>query len=277
MSQNRLAAPVLVLRFAVPVVFPTGLPHSVRSARTVAIIPARYQSSRLPGKPLETIAGRPMIEHVHRRAAMAAGIDDVLVATDDERIAETVAAFGGTAVMTQSTHLSGTDRLAEVARHLGSEVIVNVQGDEPLIAPDAIDAAARRLTEHPGDVISTLRRRLEDPAELANPAVVKLVLDTAGYALYFSRAAIPFTRPGHPEPSVWKHPGLYAYRREFLLRLSTLAPSPLELAEGLEQLRVLEHGYRIATVETTADTIGVDTPEDLDRVRRQVEAGAWMS
>jgi 3-deoxy-manno-octulosonate cytidylyltransferase (CMP-KDO synthetase) len=266
-----------VLRFAVPIVFPTGLPDSIRSARIVAIIPARYQSSRLPGKPLEEIAGRPMIEHVYRRASEASSVDAVLVATDDDRIAAAVSAFGGTVVMTQPTHLSGTDRLAEVAAHLGSDIVVNVQGDEPLIAPTAIDAAARRLVDHPADLISTLRRRLTDPSELANPAVVKLVLDADGYALYFSRAAIPFTRPGHPSAPVWKHPGLYAYRREFLLRLAALPPSPLELTEGLEQLRVLEHGYRIATVETTADSIGVDTQEDLERVRRLFEPGVSMS
>jgi 3-deoxy-manno-octulosonate cytidylyltransferase (CMP-KDO synthetase) len=260
----------------VPVVFPAGLPHSVRSARTVAIIPARYQSTRLPGKALEQIAGRPMIEHVYRRATEAASVDEVLVATDDDRIAEAVSAFGGTAVMTEPVHPSGSDRIAEVARHLACEVIVNVQGDEPLIAPEAIESAARRLVEHPGDLMSTLRRRLAGAEDFVNPAVVKLVVDTAGYALYFSRAPIPFTRPGHREPPVWAHLGLYAYRREFLLRLAALTPSPLEQAEGLEQLRVLEHGYRIATVETTAETIGVDTPEDLARVRRRIEAGVTM-
>jgi 3-deoxy-manno-octulosonate cytidylyltransferase (CMP-KDO synthetase) len=258
----------------VPVVFPAGLPHSVRSARTVAIIPARFLSTRLPGKPLELIAGRPMIEHVYRRASEAGAIDAVIVATDDDRIASAVSAFGGTAVMTQGTHPTGTDRLAEVARHLDSEIIVNVQGDEPLIDADAIAAAAGVLRERPADLMSTLRRRTTDPVEFRNPAVVKVVVDASGYALYFSRAPIPFTRPGHDVPAVWKHLGLYAYRREFLLRVAALPPTPLERAEGLEQLRVLEHGFRIATVETTSDTIGVDTPEDLERVRRQVEAGA---
>lgn len=215
-----------------------------------------------------------MIEHVYRRAAMAGAVDAVLVATDDDRIASAVSAFGGTVVMTRTTHLSGTDRLAEVALHLDSEIIVNVQGDEPLIDAEAIAAAARLLHDRPADLISTLRRQTSDPDDLTNPAVVKMVVDTDGYALYFSRAAIPFTRPGHHAPAVWKHLGLYAYRREFLLRLAALPPAPLELAEGLEQLRVLEHGYRIATIETTTDTIGVDTPEDLERVRRQVEAGA---
>jgi 3-deoxy-manno-octulosonate cytidylyltransferase (CMP-KDO synthetase) len=215
-----------------------------------------------------------MIEHVYRRASEASAVDAVIVATDDERIAAAVSAFGGTAVMTRATHPTGTDRLAEVALHLDSEIIVNVQGDEPLIDADAIAAAAGLLRERPADLISTLRRRTTDPEEFRNPAVVKVVVDANGYALYFSRAPIPFTRPGHPEPPVWKHLGLYAYRREFLLRVAALAPTPLEQAEGLEQLRVLEHGFRIATVETTSDTIGVDTPEDLDRVRRQFEAGA---
>lgn len=215
-----------------------------------------------------------MIEHVYRRASEAGAIDAVIVATDDDRIASAVSAFGGTAVMTQGTHPTGTDRLAEVARHLDSEIIVNVQGDEPLIDADAIAAAAGVLRERPADLMSTLRRRTTDPVEFRNPAVVKVVVDASGYALYFSRAPIPFTRPGHDAPAIWTHLGLYAYRREFLLRVAALPPTPLERAEGLEQLRVLEHGFRIATVETTSDTIGVDTPEDLERVRRQVEAGA---
>jgi 3-deoxy-manno-octulosonate cytidylyltransferase (CMP-KDO synthetase) len=256
----------------VPVVFPTGLARSVRNARVVAVIPARYLSTRLPGKPLVLIAGRPMIEHVYQRAAAAPSVDAVLVATDDARVAEAVDAFGGTAVMTRTTHESGTDRLAEVAAHLECDVIVNVQGDEPMMAPEAIDAAAA-LVAAGTEGIGTLRRRLADHDELANPAVVKVVVDALGYALYFSRAAIPFTRPGHPVPTRWKHLGLYAYRRDFLLHLATLTPTPLERAEGLEQLRVLEHGFRIATAETTAETVGVDTPDDLARVRRLFEAG----
>jgi 3-deoxy-manno-octulosonate cytidylyltransferase (CMP-KDO synthetase) len=263
-----------MLGFHVPVVFPTGLPRSVRSARTVAVIPARFRSTRLPGKPLELIAGRPMIEHVYRRTSDAGAVDAVIVATDDDRIAAAVSAFGGTAVMTKGTHLTGTDRLAEVAFHLDCEIIVNVQGDEPLIEATSIGAAAERLRDRPEDLMSTLRRMTTDPEDLHNPAVVKVVVDASGYALYFSRAPIPFARPGHDAPPVWKHLGLYAYRREFLLRVAALPPTPLEQAEGLEQLRVLEHGFRIATVETTSDTIGVDTPADLERVRRQLEAGA---
>lgn len=215
-----------------------------------------------------------MIEHVYRRASEARSVDAVLVATDDVRIAEAVSGFGGLAVMTESTHPTGTDRLAEVARHLTSDVVVNVQGDEPLISHEAIAAVAGRLREHSDDVMSTLRRRTDDPHELANPAVVKVVVDGAGYALYFSRAAIPFTRAGHERPPAWTHLGLYAYRRAFLLQLASLAPTPLERAEGLEQLRALEHGFRIATLETTSRTIGVDTPDDLERVRRELETGA---
>jgi 3-deoxy-manno-octulosonate cytidylyltransferase (CMP-KDO synthetase) len=211
-----------------------------------------------------------MIELVYRRAAQARAVEAVLVATDDERIAAAVDAFGGTAVMTRSDHATGTDRLAEVAQALESEVIVNVQGDEPLIAPDAIDAAVHLVLTHPEIKIGTLRRRIEDPADLDNPAVVKVVVDGQGRALYFSRAPIPFTRTGQTPPVCWRHLGLYAYRRSFLLAIAALSGTPLEQAEGLEQLRVLEHGFTIGTAETLTDAIGVDTPEDLERVRRLV-------
>src|SRR5262245_30117044 len=263
-----------VLRFAVPVVLPAELARSHRSARVVAIVPARYRSTRLPGKPLALIDGRTMIEHVWRRATEARRVDAVLVATDDERIAATVDGFGGVAVMTRADHATGTDRLAEVAAELLGDIVVNVQGDEPLIAPQAIDAVVGVLDDQPENEMATLRRRIEDAADFRDPSVVKLVVDSGGYALYFSRAAIPFVRPGHATPVSWRHMGLYAYRRDFLRKIAALTPTPLEQAEGLEQLRVLEHGFRIATVETTVETIGVDTPEDLERVRRMVEAGA---
>jgi 3-deoxy-manno-octulosonate cytidylyltransferase (CMP-KDO synthetase) len=213
-----------------------------------------------------------MIEHVHRAASMARSVDVVLVATDTQAVAETVSAFGGTAVMTRDDHLTGTDRLAEVAAALDTEIIVNVQGDEPLILPEQIDAAVHTVLDRPAEVMGTLRRAIRDAADITNPAVVKVVVDANGYALYFSRAPIPFIRPGADRPTLWKHLGLYAYRRDFLLTIARLPAMPLERAESLEQLRVLEHGFRIHTVETTADTIGVDTPEDLDRVRRLVEA-----
>lgn len=236
------------------------------------MIPARYQSTRLPGKPLAMIDGKTMIEHVHARASRAARVDAVLVATDDQRVADVVDGFGGTAVLTRADHSTGTDRLAEVARGLTSELIVNVQGDEPLIDPAAIDAAIAPMADRPHDGLGTLRRRLTDPADLANPAVVKVVVDRDGYGLYFSRSPMPHVRAGSPVPVFWRHLGLYVYRRETLERLAGLAPTPLEQAEGLEQLRALEHGIRILTIETTCDAFGVDTPEDLEHVRRLVEA-----
>ena len=216
-----------------PVVLPAGLPHSVRSARVVAIIPSRYQSTRLPGKPLALIAGKTMVEHVHRRAAAATRVDAVVVATDDQRVADVVSGFGGIAVMTRADHATGTDRLAEVASHLQCDLVINVQGDEPLLTSDAIDAAVAPLAGDSTDVMGTLRKRLDDPADLTNPSVVKLVIDRLGYAIYFSRAAIPFVRPGEAMPAMWRHMGLYVYRREFLLELAALPQTPLEVAEEL--------------------------------------------
>ena len=255
-----------------PVVLPPGLARSVRSARVVAVIPARYQSTRLPGKPLALIGRHTMIELVYRRASAARRVDAVIVATDDDRIAAAVDAFGGTAVMTRSDHPTGTDRLAEVARELESDVIVNVQGDEPMLDPSAIDAVVGLVTDDPTVFMATLRKRIDDPAEFQNAALVKVVVDTNGRALYFSRAPIPFTRPASETPVQWGHLGLYAYRRDFVLTIASLAPTPLERSEGLEQLRVLEHGYSISTAETTTESIGVDTPEDLERVRRLLDA-----
>ncbi len=212
-----------------------------------------------------------MIEHVYRAAADARAVDAVLIATDDRRVADAVNAFGGTAVMTSADHRTGTDRLAEVAAALECEIVVNVQGDEPLLAAAQIDAAVRTLLDRPDEVMGTLRCPLRDHADLTNPAVVKVVVDGGGHALYFSRAPIPFVRPGADPAIVWTHVGLYAYRRDFLLKLAGLPQTPLERAESLEQLRALEHGYRIATAESHNHTIGVDTPADLERVRRLLE------
>ncbi len=248
--------------------------HTARaSLSVVAIIPARYQSTRLPGKPLVDIAGRPMIEHVYRRALEASGVDRVLVATDDARIRDAVVAFGGEAVMTRSDHASGTDRLAEVASGLDCDLVVNVQGDEPMIVPAAIDQALAVFADAPHVLMSTLRRPIDDPRDLHDPNVVKVVVDRHGDALYFSRAPIPWARQAahHFAPGpTFKHVGLYVYRRACLLRLASLAPTALEQAEALEQLRALEHGIRIRTVETRHDSIGVDTADDLDAVRRIV-------
>jgi 3-deoxy-manno-octulosonate cytidylyltransferase (CMP-KDO synthetase) len=209
-----------------------------------------------------------MIEHVYRRASSARGVSEVIVATDDQRIADAVAAFGGQARMTSADHPSGTDRLAEVAAGLTCDIIVNVQGDEPLIEPAMIEEAIAPLGADSGLQMATLRRRIEDPAELQNPNVTKVVVDRDGYALYFSRAAIPFTRAGCPPAPAWRHIGLYVYRRECLLRLTALPPTAMEQAEALEQLRALEYGIRIKAVETAHDSIGVDTPDDLARVRQ---------
>jgi len=208
-----------------------------------------------------------MIEHVYRRAASATSVSRVIVATDDDRIARAVAQFGGEAVMTSPSHQSGTDRLAEVAATLPCDLVVNVQGDEPMLAPETIDAAVAPFAGNPALQMSTLRRRIVDPGEHANPNVTKVVVDEEGYALYFSRAAIPYTRPGQPAAPAWAHVGLYVYRRETLLRLAALPPTAMERAEALEQLRAIEHGIRIKAVKTAYSSIGVDTPEDLARVR----------
>lgn len=259
--------------------------HPVASQGTVAVtppvsvvvvIPARYQSSRFPGKPLADIAGHPMVEHVYRRAKAASCVGAVLVATDDTRIRDAVEAFGGTARMTATSHRSGTERLAEAASDLTSDVVVNLQADEPLVDPDAIDLAVDALRTHPDLSISTIRCPLASISDLDDPNVVKVVVDTHGYALYFSRRGIPFCQGADAGVSAgaYQHVGLYAYRRDFLLKLAKLDPTPLEQTEQLEQLRALEHGYRIYTVEIAQELVGVDTPEDLDRVRRLVSAEA---
>ncbi len=212
-----------------------------------------------------------MIEHVYRLASSARLVSAVLVATDDPRIADAVDAFGGTAVMTRADHRSGTDRLAEVAEHVQCDIVVNVQGDEPMLDPASVDAATDACLGDPGVVMSTLRTPL-DEADAGNPSVVKVVVDLKGDALYFTRASVPYRHAGVPSPQAWRHLGLYVYRRETLRHLAGLRPTPLEQAEGLEQLRALEHGIRIRTVETHSASPSVDTPDDLDRVRRLMEA-----
>lgn len=209
-----------------------------------------------------------MIEHVYRRACEARSLSRVIVATDDLRVFEAVRAFGGEVMMTSPHHRTGSERVAEVAAQLTDDLIVNVQGDEPVLAPSMIDDAVAACSADPSLVMSTVRHRITDPAEIASPTVVKVVTDLAGRALYFTRAAVPFLRdPG--TPTIWyKHVGLYVYRREFLLAFAALAPTPLELSESLEQLRALEHGHAIMTVESRHDALGVDTPDDLERVRR---------
>jgi len=256
-----------VVRFDVPPVSTSGPSLNSPFVSAIAVIPARYESSRLPGKALADIAGRPMIEHVYRRAAAARSVASVIVATDDERIHRAVLAFGGTSRMTSREHQTGTDRIAEIAPTLSADVIVNVQGDEPLIEPAMIDEAVAPFSTDPSLKMSTLRRRIDDDAERQNPNVTKVVVDREEFALYFSRAPIPFVRAGSPPAVAWRHVGLYVYRRDCLLRLAGLSPTPMERSEALEQLRALEHGIRIKAIETTYETTGVDTPEDLERVR----------
>jgi 3-deoxy-manno-octulosonate cytidylyltransferase (CMP-KDO synthetase) len=252
----------------------TGRPVDPTPLQIVAIIPARFASSRFPGKALADLDGRPMIEHVYRRAVLSPAVSRVIVATDDLRIATAVTRFGGEVRLTRADHATGMDRLAEVVSTLDCDVVVNVQGDEPLIDPGAIGEAVGPFTSDPGIQVTTLYRRILDLDELKNPNIVKVVLDRAGFALYFSRAAIPYLREGRGWPPLYRHIGLYAYRRSALLVLATLEPTPLERAESLEQLRALEHGIRIKAVETAYDSIGVDTPEDLQHVRRLLTAPA---
>ena len=214
-----------------------------------------------------------MIEHVYRRAAEAQGVDAVVVATDDRRIAGAVEAFGGIVRMTQATHRTGTDRIAEVAAELSCDIVVNVQGDEPLIDPAMISAVVEPLRSDSSIVMTTARRKLTDPDDFRNQHIVKVVTDPRGDALYFSRAPIPHLRnPRGGWPPMYRHIGLYAYRRSALLVLASLEPTPLERAESLEQLRALEHGIRIKALETEYESFGVDTQEDLDQVRRLLAA-----
>jgi len=252
----------------------------------VAIIPARFASTRLPGKPLADIHGKTLVERVWERARAARRPSRLVVATDDERIASVVRGFGGEALLTSPDHPTGTDRLAEAARLLGARIVVNVQGDEPMLDPAGVDAAVDALCEDATADLSTLAVPLASAAEMLSSSVVKVVADGRGHALYFSRAPIPHVRRGassDPAASAEaavarglarKHLGLYAYRREALLRFASLPPSPLEEAEGLEQLRALHHGLRIRVVAVEGDGgIAVDTPEDLERVRALLVPG----
>ncbi len=256
-----------------------GRESAVSVRRVVGIIPARYHSVRFPGKVLALLWGKPIVQHVYERATQAKTLAEVLVATDDERVKTVVEQFGGKCVLTSPEHPSGTDRIAEVARSLDADVVVNIQGDEPLIAPEAIDAAVQPFLSDPSLKMTTLATPIEDETEYRNPNVVKVVVDRDGFALYFSRSPLPFFRPKgamgeQPQFVVpaeaplrpLRHIGLYAYRREFLLQFAQWAPTSLEQAEGLEQLRALEHGVRIKVVVTPYRSVGVDTPEDLRRL-----------
>ena len=256
---------------------------SIVPLKILGVIPARYASSRFPGKALVSIAGKSMLQHVWERASKARYLSSVLIATDDERIRAAAEQFGAKVVMTRADHVSGTDRVAEAASATDAPIIVNIQGDEPLIDPEAIDAAVLALVDdstgpngqenggHHSAVqaqMSTLMKRIDRAEDIADPNVVKVVTDLSGHALYFSRSPIPFERePKDGRGTVrFKHIGLYVYRRKFLLKYSELPMGPLEQAERLEQMRALENGYKIRVVETEYDSLGVDTPEDWNRV-----------
>jgi 3-deoxy-manno-octulosonate cytidylyltransferase (CMP-KDO synthetase) len=246
------------------------------SGPIVGAIPARYASTRLPGKVLMPIAGKPMLEHVWRRASQAAGLERVVVLTDDPRIAEVAAGFGADCEMTPGECASGTDRVAWAARSWQAAVVVNIQGDEPLIEPAAITALAEHLRDHPLDPVATLASPAAD-GDLENPDVVKVVTDSRGYALYLSRASIPYPR-GEGGATARRHVGVYGYQREALLRLAALPPTPLERSESLEQLRALENEIPIRVLPVDRAWWGVDTIEDLQTVdrflRQQLPAGS---
>ncbi len=242
----------------------------------VAIIPARYGSTRLPGKPLADIGGKPMIRHVYENASRARILDRVLVATDDRRVEEAVKDFGGEVVMTSKDHASGTDRIAEVARKIKADWVVNVQGDLPFIRPETITRAVRPMRRDRSIPMGTVCTPIDDEEEWRNPNIVKVIRDAKGFAIYFSRATIPYPRNdislardgrGGANKKVWgqRHLGLYVYRRDFLLKFARLRPTLLEQAESLEQLRALVYGHRIFVADVEERSVEVDTPEDLER------------
>ena len=244
--------------------------------RILTVVPARYASTRFPGKIIAPLAGKPLVYQTYLRARQAKLVSEALIATDDQKVVDALAPFDVRVVMTRVDHASGTDRIAEVAEHTDAEIIVNVQGDEPLLSPEIIDETIQPLLHQPDVVMSTARRLITDPADLDDTNVVKVVCDLNGHALYFSRECIPHIRDAADRtarpPCHWQHVGLYVYRRDFLLKFAQMPLSPLEKLEKLEQLRVLENGYKIAVVDTEYEAVGVDTPADLERVRRLMES-----
>lgn len=240
----------------------------------LGVIPARFASSRFPGKALVTLKNKPIIQHVWEKSVQAKTLSRVVIATDDQRIFDAAVGFGAEAIMTREDHLSGTDRVSEAAAAVPCDIVVNIQGDEPLIDPAAIDLAAQALIDDPTLVMSTLKRRITVPSEITNPNCVKVVTGFSGDAIYFSRCPIPYNR-GVNE-AYFKHIGLYVYRKDFLLGYSAMPVGPLERAESLEQLRALENGHRIRVIETQYESLGVDTPEDLERVQQLISQGTLL-
>ena len=234
-----------------------------------AFIPARYQSSRFPGKPLAMIAGKPMIQHTYERALACPELSAVYVATDDDRILECVKGFGGKALMTRGDHVSGTDRIAEAAQKIGVEdqdLVVNIQGDQPAFQPEVVSAMIAPLVADETIPMSTLKCRIRDENDVTNPNHVKVVTDNRGFALYFSRCPIPFCRDANPGQVHYKHLGFYCFRMNFLLKFTALPEGKLESLEKLEQLRALENGYRISVPESMYDSIEVDVPDDVGAI-----------
>lgn len=248
--------------------------------KAIAIIPARYRSTRFPGKPLVAINQKPMIQHVYERVCQSTRISRVIVATDDDRILSVVEEFGGEARMTWTGHTSGTDRVAEVACQQEADLIVNVQGDEPFIDPGCIDAMVEPFETESGLMISSLCHRITSQDDLYNPNIVKVVTDLKGFALYFSRSPIPYSPNSNlilKNPSVFKrHMGLYTYRKCFLEQLQKLEKSTLEDIESLEQLRFLENGYQIKLINTNYQPLAVDTPDDLERINEFLKEQSWQ-
>jgi 3-deoxy-manno-octulosonate cytidylyltransferase (CMP-KDO synthetase) len=238
--------------------------------KVICIIPARYDSTRFPGKPIADLCGSPLIRHVYERVLRAKTVSYAAVATDDERIFAAVQKFGGHAVMTSATHRSGTDRIAEAVSKLDfkdTDIVVNIQGDQPLFEPSQIDEVAKPLLDDPAIPMSTLIYKIVRAEEITHPNAVKVVFDKDHFAIYFSRATIPYVRDKGHEVSYYKHHGIYAYRRNFLETFTRLPEGVLEKLEALEQLRAMEHGYRIKVVETQYDSVEVDTPQELERVK----------
>lgn len=246
------------------------------SSRVLAVIPARYASSRFRGKIIADLCGKPLVLHAYERAKEAKRVDEVLIAADDPLIIEALKPFDARVVMTRVDHPSGTDRIAEAVASLDADIVVNVQGDEPVISPVLIDQAVEVLQRDPEVMMSTARSLIHDPELITNPNCVKLICDRRGRALYFSRSPIPYIRDAKDQDAAatcyWQHIGLYVYRKDFLLKYAAMPMTPLERLEKLEQLRALENGYPIAVVDTEYESIGVDTPEDLEAVRRLLGA-----
>ena len=243
--------------------------------QVVGVIPGRYSSSRFEGKVIADLLGKPLIQHVWEKAKQARTLDEVIIACDDERVAEVARGFGAKVAMTSRDHACGTDRISEVVNPMDVKVVINIQGDEPLVHPTMIDSLSLALLEDESLCMATVMKKIEDPLSLADPHVVKVVVDKNNFALYFSRCAIPFQAQNSEikKPVYYKHIGLYGYTKDFLFTYNNLPVSNLEKVERLEQLRVLENGFRIKVIETKYDTIGVDTPQDLKKVKYLLSKG----